>query len=142
MANKKTRAARKELKPWLSAAADNCEPSHYIAVGHSLLSSDHYKQLSFSARLVYLCLADWAAGRRTVEISHKRMRDTYGIPKSTFIKAVAELRGAGFLEDRADDDIEQFKANTYTLSFDWKFRPVPAAKQRKPRGKTKSASKF
>lgn len=140
--SKRARAARREVKPYLSASFDGLEPKHYISVGHTLLTSPHFKALNQTARLVYLYLADWAAGRNTVEISHRVMEQQYGIARASFDKAVCELREAGFLKERSAEAIEQYAAAEYAFSYDWKTRPPPIKVKRKPRGNSKSAPKL
>lgn len=120
------------IRPWLSARR-NCEEGRFIQVGNSLLLSmkdaenneqNAFLNLSTGARFLYLCMAMESGGRPSFKFSHGAAKK-YGIASSSFDRAVKSLIETGFITLEQDDDLAQFKANTYRFSNAWKSSTAP-----------------
>ncbi len=109
---------------WLSLNLD-CKEGRYIQVGNSLLLSrakdgteeNRFIQLSPSTRMLYLCMAMEAGGRREFEFP-LRAAKKYGINNSTLRRGVDELIRDGFLE--RDSGWNTRTENKFRFVFGWK----------------------
>ena len=122
MPRKKT-AKNVPLSPWLSAHTD-CREGRFIQVGNSLLLADAFHNLNSGARFLYLCLAMEAGGKPGVKFSRSTAKK-YGIPTTTFERAIKQLRDAGFIELQEDENMFQYAANVYRFSSRWKSNSAP-----------------
>lgn len=131
MGRRKT-ARHVQIRPWLSARHD-CEEGRFIQVGNTLLLSrkdadskeeNAFLNLSTGARFLYLCMAMESGGRPCVTFSHGAAKK-YGIASSSFDRAIKSLIDAGFVTLEMDDDLAQFRANTYRFSNTWKSNLAP-----------------
>lgn len=114
-----------EIKPWLSANANNRE-GRFIQVGNSLLlDKEHFQQLSSNARLLYLYMSMESGGKREFRFTYSAAKK-YGLASTTFERAKKELQDAGYIERVYDEDYSQFKAAVYRFSLEWKgVKPAP-----------------
>ena len=120
----KYRAAKsRQLSPWLTANLDG-KDGRFIQVGNSLVLSKVFQSLSANARYLYLCLAMESGGKQTVRFSHGTAKK-YGIPSTTFDRAIKELRTRSFITLIEDEERSQFKTNEFRFAADWKLNPDP-----------------
>ena len=101
------------IVPWLSARKDNRE-GRFIQVGHSLLLSPEYQALTGTAKHLLLTMALESGGHSTVVYTHGTARK-YGIPGSSYDRAINDLRAAGMVELLGEPPLPQYKPNCYKL---------------------------
>lgn len=112
-----------QLLPWMSAKPD-CKEKRFLQVGNSLFFSEVFQQLNAGSRMLYLCMAIEAGGKREVTFS-RATATKYGIPKNSFSRQIAELKEAGFIEVSIEGCWRQFEPTVYRFIFDWKQKPHP-----------------
>ena len=83
---------RKTLPFWESAE----EQGHFVRIGKSLLQHKSFRSLGTSARLLYICMTEAAAGKPEFRFS-KSDYLAYGLARNTFLRAREELIAAGFI---------------------------------------------
>ena len=108
---------------WLSANLD-CKEGRFIQVGNSLLLSEDFQALKPTTQNLYLCLAMESGGRPVVKLSHSAALRKYGMPHTTYDRAVKELVAKGFIERVNDEEYSQFRTNEFRFSTVWKQKPV------------------
>lgn len=124
MSGRKKTAKQIDLKPWLSANWDNRD-GRFIQVGNSLPLSKEFQSLGFGARWLYMCMAMESGGNRTFTFPHLAAKK-YGFSSTSFERQTKELIEKGFIKLLDNPDHEQFKANQYSFSFEWKsLKPAP-----------------
>lgn len=101
------------IVPWLSARKDNRE-GRFVQLGNSLLLSPAYQALTGTAKLLLLTMAMESAGHSTVVYTHGTARK-YGIPGSSYDRAINDLRAAGMVELLGEPPLPQYKPNCYRL---------------------------
>lgn len=105
--------------PWLSAKAD-CREGRFIQIGNSLLLSKKYQGLSSGAQKLYFAMAMESGGKPTLKLSHGAARKKYGIPGTTYDRAVKELISKGFVVQIFDEHRSQFRTNEFRFAQEWK----------------------
>ena len=114
---KKSKAARKEMRPWVSAN-QNCIEKCFAMMGQSLFLSPRFQKLSYSARSLYACLVLECRGYRDFKFPQAKMIQ-YGFPPRTARRAIAELIKAGFIEKTLSGKNLR-KPNHYSFSLRWR----------------------
>lgn len=114
------------ILPWLSRRRDNTE-GRFLQVGNSLLLSvkekgsgaeqNPFVKLSAGAKVLYLCMANEAAGHRSFEFTRVTAAK-YGIPNSNLRRNVEELIKAGLIQRNSGKTVRQ--PNHYEFLLDWK----------------------
>ena len=105
--------------PWLTAKqGGGREP--FMMVSVSLFKSAAFASLNYGTRMVYLCMCEHSAGKRSFDFSRGLAEREYGIPRNTLQNAVKELIESGFIERVEDGSYSQFARAVYKFSFDWK----------------------
>ena len=105
-----------DIRPWLSARADNRE-GRFLQIGNSLLLSDRYQALSAGAKSLYLAMAMESGGRKYF-VFPQSAAHKYGMPDTSFWRYVAELEKAGFIERQSNKNTRT--ANDYCFCLRWK----------------------
>lgn len=109
--------SKHNIYPWLSVDRAGFEKNGYTQVGHSLLLSEAFTSLSMSARYLYITMASEAATSREFKFPlSKALR--YGFTKSTFQRAVRELKDHGFISYSSGWNTRT--PNEYQFEFGWK----------------------
>lgn len=117
--SRKKAAQHCEIKPWLSARADNKE-GRFLQVGNSLLLSRNFQRLKLASQRCYFCMALEAGGQKCFKFPLSAAKK-YNISSSTLRRCAEELEKAGFIKIESNANIR--KPNQYEFIFDWKLRP-------------------
>lgn len=106
------------LNAW--ETVDAKQECHYVRLSKSLLQSEAFKELGYSARCLYVAMTEACAGKRQFRFTRSDYL-AYGIDKMTFFRARDELVQAGFLKVVSSGKTTR-KPNVYEWSLDWKGR--------------------
>lgn len=101
------------ILPWLSARKDNKE-GRFLQIGNSMLLNPAYQSLTGTAKHLLLTMALESGGHSTVVYTHGTARK-YGIPGSSYDRAINDLRAAGMVELLGEPPLPQYKPNCYKL---------------------------
>ena len=69
---------------------------------------------------MYFAIAMEAGGKQSVRFSHGDAERKYGIPSSTYDRAIKELIAAGFIRQELDEFRSQYRKNEFVFINDWK----------------------
>ena len=106
-----------EIKPWLSANADNRE-GRFVQLGNSLLLSKRFHELTSGARFMYMCMTMESGGAREF-IFPVSAAAKYGISQSSLERQIKELIAAHFISCIEQNQTIR-KPNLYRFTVDWK----------------------
>ena len=104
------------FQPWTTLKPNGIE-ERYIRLGNSLMKCSAFKELSSTAKLVWIYMLLESGGQREFEFSASVY--TALMDKKTFLKARNELIEAGFIEIK-QNNAHVRKANVYAFSEKWK----------------------
>lgn len=107
------------ILPWLTAKQGGGRES-FMMVSASLFKSAAFTSLNFGSRMVYLCMCEHAAGKRSFDFSRGLAEKVYNIRRSTLQNAVKELIEKHFIERVEDGSYSQYARAVYRFSFGWK----------------------
>lgn len=93
MAKKK----RKKFRYFESSNIQNDFQEPYISITKSMLTSEQWKNLSYTAREIYLHMKLWAYGKEEFKFSYSLALNVVN-SKSTVKKAIDDLVEKGFIE--------------------------------------------
>ena len=93
MAKKK----KKQFRSFESSDIQNDFKEPYISLTRSMLTSENWKNLSYTAREIYLHMKLWSYGREEFKFSYSLALNVVN-SKSTVKKAIDDLVKNGFLE--------------------------------------------
>lgn len=88
----------------------------------SIIYTEPFQNLSYSARFVYQCMMIEASGEITFTFT-KRAAEKFGIANSVLRRVIKELESGGFIEC----DHYRNRDNTYRFSQRWKVK-IPVSK--------------
>ena len=91
---------------------------HYLRISKSLLCSTMFVKLGYSARLLYVYMAEACAGKFEFSFAYGDYKKI-GFTKTTFLKAKKELIDGGFLKVKKCGKTNR-TPNIYQWCFDWK----------------------
>lgn len=116
------RSKKVPLHPWETANSE--EKPRYIRTSYSLLTHPAYQKLTLLEKHVYNCMRMACAGKQEFTFPQACYENEYGLHKTSVIKAVQKLQGAGFIEVVESNRFLR-KPNVYRFSYDWKTRRKP-----------------
>lgn len=108
-------SGKKYTKPWLSASRDGAE-KEVLIIGSSLMKCDQFRELSYSARLIYLAMAMEAGTNPRFMFPPAKAKE-YGFTKSTLSRAERELENGHFI--RRDPEALLIPG-AYQFCYEWK----------------------
>lgn len=126
---RKSKNARRELRPWQSANTDNREKI-YVQVGLSLYESTAFHDLSKSARLTYLCMVSAAGFDEVFNFPQAGMVKRFGLSPRSVRRDIDELVKAGFITKQSGKVTRE--PNIYRFSYEWKTKAQPSRGERPP----------
>lgn len=105
-----------QILPWLSAKPD-CKEGRFLQIGNSLFLSKEYRELSYAAQAIYLCMALESGGKRQFTFT-KTDAKKYGICPKTLYRQIKELQDKKFLTVSSGKNTRT--PNEFEFCFSWK----------------------
>lgn len=88
---------RKQFRAFESSEILNDFKEPYVCITKSMLESEKWKQLSYTARIIYVYMKMWSYGKQEFKFSYSLALNIVG-SRTTIKKVIDELVANGFIE--------------------------------------------
>lgn len=112
-----------------STSETNKKKNSFAPMPHTLIMSEAFLNLSYSSKVIYLYMTDYANGLETTTFPKSIYEKI--TTKQTFSNSIQELTEAGFIETIVFGKSTRTE-NWYQFKEDWKYKTLTPKKKREP----------